>query len=524
MGKMQAWVDDVELDNEDWRTIDGDFGEAASNDNYRFLVVNFQIEGDTEAELTDRFNETRTEFLSKGQRVRLSLDDTSGKYYADIAPGDGEHTDVQSWIQPNPAHKQTGHRLRLQLIVVAIQNAGSGAAGSATDLEGTQGTIRVNSQFNAARVESRTFQATFGSLLDPDANGPFVLTSVEDDSSGNARFVFSAPVGVVFATGMKLITSGTANYPGQHVVTAIAGDKVTTETPFGATDTGTATIGETDDAEEVYDNQRNSILTTFLQTATDGDRDGTSMLALVVEQVETLEGGSLVNVFLQSRRIKPSTGITGERELKFEIETEAVQQWPQHQQAGRNPDIVSVWGYLEIDEAQANDTLDKLWADTIEPGIRTVVSNETGEALKPIALRRKVNDEGRIQFQCIYQAKNLTVLHYKRTIAWRVDPDYVKLGGTEGHHHVQRPPVPPPTFATVTVSRVGIGPVRLNVDAPKLAGFTPVPAGTQKTEEPVQSEFDPNVWIQSASQAYEYMKFKDGAKVKIAKVFTQSGR
>ena len=524
MGKMQVWVDDFELDNEDWRTIDGDFGESSSSDNYRFLVCNFQIEGDTEEELTDRFNETRTEFLSKGQRVRFSLDDTSGKYYADIAPGDGEHTDVQSWIQPNPAHKQTGHRLRLQFIVVAIQNAGSGAAGTATGLEGTQGTTRVNSQFNASRIESRTFQATFGSLLDPDANGPFTIISVEDDGSGNARFVFSAPVGVVFAAGMKLITSGTANYPGQHVITAIASDKVTTETPFGATDTGTATIGETDDADEVYQNQRNSILTTFLQTATDGDRDGTSLLALTVEQVETLEGGSLVNVFLQSRRIKPSTGIVGERELKFEVETEAVQQWPQHQQAGAVPNIVSIWGYLDIDEAHVSPSLDQMWDEEIEPAVRFIVSNETGETPKPIVLRRKFTDEGRIQFQCIYQTKNATVLHYKRTIAWRVDPDYVKLGGTEGFHHVQRPAVPPPTFATVTVSRVGIGSVLLNVDAPKLAGFTAVPAGTQKTEEPVRSEFDNNVWIQSASQAYEYMKFKDGAKVKIAKVFTQSGR
>ncbi len=527
MSKMQVTIDDNDLDNGTWRTIDGEIGESVGSDDHAFYVANFQIEADDAEELMIRVKETRDEFNTKGVQVFISLDDTSTQYYAEPAVGDGTYTDVRSFIQPHPAHKQTNFRYRMQLVVEAIQvisSPGAGGGGSGV-LANVGGGLRFNKQFYASRVESRSFQATFVSNFDGVANGPYTIASVEDDGGGLAVFVLSTTP-VAFAANQKIKVSGSTNYNGDHTITAIdtGTKKVTTTIPFGATDVGTAYIGELTSATANYEAQRDTIMTTYLDTLADGERGATG-LTLIVEQLEEVEDGSATNVFLQSSRMKYTANVTGQRKFDMKIETEDVQQWSKASGAGARPAIHTVSGTFEMDEAQRTISLSQVWVTAVKAAVETAIKVENGgETIKPIAIRYAVTTAGLLEFSCIYQSKNILVLHYKRSVSYRVDPDYVKMGGADGYHHVQKPSTPPPTFATVTVTRVGIGNVELDVEAPDIKGLTPIPAGSAESEEDVSANFSSDVWIQTKSQAYEYVRFKDGAEVDVTQVFTQGGR
>lgn len=525
-GKMQVWVDDVELDNADDVTIDGDFGESSSADNQRFLVCNFQIEGATPTDLMRRFNELRAQFNTRSKRVQFSLDDASSQFYADIYPGDGEHSDVVTFIQPNTAHKQTGGRLRCQLVAIATMTLSGLGAGGVDGVAGLE-SFRLTKQFNASRVSERTFVGTFTGTFDEDANGPYSIVAVADDGSGRARFQLSAAP-PAFQAGMKLKVQDTnAVYGGTHKIVSIAGALVVVESAYVSnTTTGNAWVGEATDAEDNWAAQRDYILENYLGTEADGERDATTGLALSLEEIDVADAGQTVNVLLRSTPIRRSTGLAGERSFDIRIEPEKPQWWSKAGQAGERPTLYKCAGHLELDQDQVSTPLLQIWESTIEPAIKAVVQEERGAGTIQLltSVRRLQHQSRRLEFELIYQGGNLGVIYYKRTFQWRYDPDYVKLGGTEGYHHVQRPATPPPTFVIVTVQRVGVGKVRLDVSDPGLAGYTPVPAGTNSQEEDVSGDFGDNIWIQTTSQAYEYMKFKPGSNVRIAKVFTQSGK
>jgi hypothetical protein len=110
MGKPQVTLTDLDgttnpvlLDNTgaaggDWRRIVGDISDDTGIDGARSVSVSFVIEADSADALQTRYATTRSELITRNRRARITLDDASGSYFADIYTGDGKHLGVTTTI------------------------------------------------------------------------------------------------------------------------------------------------------------------------------------------------------------------------------------------------------------------------------------------------------------------------------------------------------------------------------------------------------------------------------------------
>lgn len=538
MGKMQATYDGVDLDrsehatsSERWRRIIGTFGDDTGLDGKRVLAVDFYIYANDAATLEARKAATIADFDKVNGRFTLTLDDTGGGLFADVAPNDGIHSDTACVIVQQANKAQTGHRLNMRLLCVAgvsLPSAGGVPGASVPTWEGLVGNIAYGKDFNSARIEAYRFLATFTTTFDDDQYGPFTVNSVET-AGGKARFVV-ATAPPTFKAGMRLkITAGTA-YLGIHLITAIdvATKKITTDTAYTATATGTAYVGNVKTGEENYLAVRSTILTDYMKVETSGARDEpgvdpvTDPSSKMVLKSEVRDGKdkdqNQFQVFLQSGYMKRKLENTASaRGLSMQLARSEPERWPKD--GGPKPLYLGVKASVPCDVTVLGDgKLYAVWEASLKADVEAAVMDETGEtALKPLSISVGFDDEsGRIECQCTYQARNSVNVAYSVETTIKIDDNRIRAqeSGSEGFHVDQRPPGPPPGTATVTATRVGAGNALPTVNPPPcdFAGCfwdlsTTVTSGA---DNPLDGQFDANLYAVSKTNVYILTKYRDG--------------
>lgn len=520
---MQVTVDGVELDNNSWRYVLEETGDDIGLDNQRALAIDFVIQADTTASLQERYAQTREDFIKSNIRAVFTHDDSASTTFADVSPGDGIHTDVRCTIGIVSGKAQTGHRYYCRLYVLAgvqIPNAPGGAVPGSGDTTyaGLTSSISRKRMLDAGGIESRTALLTFGTTYNGTANGPYTLSSVED-SGGKAVFVV-ATTPVAFSEGMRLEVSGSSAYNGVHLITAIntTTKKITTDTTFGSTDTGTVYVGDITTGQENYDAAKSTIFTDLMGVESDGSRDATTGLKLTKQMFEDNdELGKQLTVMLESRE-DDDVELTGvnNADRGFEISIGEVEPDTWNPKGGTTPRLITVTGSCVLDKdlmASGTLVLHQLFNSTILPQIKSHMLTQTGYAAAK--LRSKSFESqlsaGRLGFQLIYQVRNLKTITYKSTDRVQTEDDVVSWKAGKYDYEQRQEGLPPRTIAR-TVVRTGWNKVSLKVPTP--AGDAPgatYRAGPSSSEMDTESSPDGLIYIQSKTQIFVRRVYEGGS-------------
>lgn len=524
---MQATVDGVNLDNGTWRRVVGQFGDDTGLDGRRVLAVDFIIEADSAATLASRYKATRDDFIKVNPRATLTLDDTGGEDWADVSPSDGFHTSTRTTVGIAAGHEQTGNSHYCRLYILADTSppnaggAGGGAASGLSTYKGLQGTLRRTISYNAGRVQSRAVLATFVTTFEYNTATTYTINSVAS-GGGFAVFTF-AEAPTAFSAGMKLkVLTSTGAYLGVHVVTAVnVGAKtVTTATAYSASVTGTAQLGTQTTGLANYTAAKAAILADHLLTDNDGSRNASSGMVLTVDKEEDLsEDGNEVQVLLQSEYQEVELANTaGSRGLVVNISHSRPDRW--HPGGGTTPRFLMVTGHFFVDrDTLGASSLHEVFESTARAEIEAYVKSESGEnrirlLQQSFASSRK---DHRVEFALRYQARNVTVIDFKRSQESREDDDTVHYKAGK-YDYEQRPEGLPPKTITVTVSRIGLNRQTLNVPAPsgESGGAVYRPIGTSTSEEEADTPFG-RVWIQTKAVGFVRRVYEGGGGVEVVK-------
>lgn len=522
---MQVTVDGNNLDNGTWRRLVGSYGDDTGVDGRRVVVVDFIIQADTAAELSTRYKSTRDDFIKVNPRAVLTLDDTGGVDDIDVSPSDGFHTQVATAVGLAPGHEQTGHSRVCRLYIVADTSppnaggAGGAAASGVSTYDGLQGTLRRTITYNTGRVQSRAVLATFVSTFAYATATTYTIASVAN-SGGKAVFTF-AEAPVAFSAGMRLkVLTSSGAYLGVHVVTAVnVGAKtVTTDTTYSASVTGTAQLGTVTTGLANYTAAKTSILEDHLLCDSDGGRDSTSGMVLTVDKEEDLtEDGNEVTILLQSEyQEEDLASLTSNRGLVVNINQTRPERWSPG--GGVTPRFLNVTGHFYVDKSVLGaSSLHAVFESSARADIEAYVKTETGEnAIRLLATSFSSSKrDHRVEFALRYQARNTTVLDYKRTQESREDDDSVhwKVGK---YDYDQRPEGLPPKQVTISVSRIGLNKQTLTIAPPASDGAGAVyrAAGVAEAEEEVVTPFG-RVWIQSRTAAFVRRVYQGASGVQV---------
>lgn len=523
---IQVTIDGNNLDNGDWRRVLG-FSDAVGSDFRRVVVVDFLLEADTVAALNQRYDALLDDFVKVNPRVVVTEDDTAGYAAVDMAPNDGRHGAVGVTLEMAPGHEQTGWskylRLKIESTVNAVNAGGGGTSGTVSAYDGQHGTYQKIVDYGPGRVPTRGWQGTFVSTF-AYSGTTLTFTSVENNGSGKARFVLdaggSAPE--AFTEGMRIeVVTSSGGYLGRHVVTAVdvPGKKITTDTTFAATATGTLKQGEITTGLANFSAARSSILTTHLLTTTTGARGATG-LALTVEKVENAQGDDQsVTVYLQSETLPVDLtgavfgGSRADRKFSMTIKTERAERWNPH--GGTRPVYVVAEGVAVLDMSiVGTDPLHSAFAAKLQPEIEAAVKSETGENTIRL-LKRSVGSnrlDGSVIFSLRYQARNTMVLSYSVETQTQESPNHIEwIRG--GYHYLQRPEAPRPKTATVTVTRVGRNKVTLSPPKPPSeseGSWEAIGPMATKDLQPEESDFG-TLYSQVAVQTFIRYRLEGGA-------------
>lgn len=526
---MQVTVDGNNLDNGTWRRLVGSFGDDTGVDGRRVVVVDFVIQADDAPTLSTRYKSTRDDFIKINPRAVLTLDDTGGVDDIDVSPSDGFHTQVATAVGLAPGHEQTGHSKVCRLYIVAdtappnAGGAGGAAASGVSTYTGMQGTLRRTITYNAGRVQSRAVLATFVSTF--VYGSTLTFTSVENDGTGKARFVLdsggNAPT--AFAAGQRInVLTTNGGYLGVHIVTAVevGTKKITTDTAYGATAAGTLKQGVRTTGLEHYTAAKTSILEDHLLCDSDGGRDATSGMVLTVDKEEDLtEDGNEVTILLQSEyQEEDLPSLPSNRGLVVNINQSRPERWSPG--GGVTPRFLTVTGHFFVDKSVlGSDPLHRVFEASAKGDIEAYVKAETGEnAIRLLATSFSSSKrDHRVEFALRYQARNTTVLDYKRTRESREDDDSVhwKVGK---YDYDQRPEGLPPKQVTISVSRIGLNKQTLTIAAPSGDGAGAIyrAAGVAEAEEEVVTPFG-TVWVQSKTAAFVRRVYQGASGVQVVK-------
>lgn len=511
---MQVTVNGVDVDNGTWRTLVGEsFGDSMGDDGLRVCAADFYIEGDTPDELKQRYAATLAELIAQDVRITFNTDAATAGLDADMSPGDGIHTNTMTRVEKVASVTQTAYRFHCRLYATAYISPpvrGTGVGTSVDLFAGEVGRRMFTKVHNAGRVESRTLLVEFLPTFDDEAEGPFTFTAVTD-VGGLARFDFQ--VGTVlpaFAAGHRLKVASGTGYVGIHVVTAIdvANRRVQTDSPYVATATGSAFVGEIIPADTHYQAARDELLD--MLGTDEGDRDSTTGLALVKETAEDAGDGQSLVILLQAEWGEADLGPEVRRQTITIIEEEP-QAW--HPGGGTRPVYLNVTGGVEVDRDQAPN-LHAQWA-VIEPKVMAAVRANTGKSdLRPL-FRKFASDpkEGLITFDIRLQADNSTVLSHEEKEAITIQDDTV--GGKAGRYdYDQRPEGLFPKTVVISVARVGRTlQTPLPVGRPANEGAATYRAvSDQSSKERSITPFG-DVWIQSRAVAYQRREYEGSADV-----------
>lgn len=512
-------IDSVEINGVDGRRLHGQISDTNVGGTIREVGISGLLTGTDVADLQDKWQTAKDVCNTRDKHCVISIDGSASGFLEEFFSGDGKTTGIVTYITGDTSRVGTATTMPFTLFitvteVIVVPSSGGGSAGEVVEtFDGQVGEWRLMKVFSDARTESRIMTIDFGLLYDPDAFGPFNFTAVASNG-GKAEFEFGAGdlTGILFKVGQKLIVSASVNYDATHTITAIsaATNKITTDTVFTSTDTGTASIGEADTPQEVYDAARAGLLT-LLGVGADGTRDTTTGLVLTNETVE--DKGDLLMTVLNAEWVEKSYD-DNIRNYQLSLNTSEIPDWPD--EAGPRPQVLNAIVSFSVDKVQAGtDDVRAMWT-TIRAAVLADIAASSqatgvvGPIDEGISWDKKA---GSVSIKLGFIAKNATVFEFSRVTSTHKELDYVNWKDSEGYDTIQTGPESVLKMLSVTVARTGVGIVQLTITPPVAeSGYTYLSISEDDTvSNPVRRKEIGQVYSQTRSEIFKRFKFRSGA-------------
>lgn len=526
---QQLRVDTTDLDNGSWRHIVSPFFvEQTVAGDFDRLTVSFIIEGGTSDELTTRWNQTVTDFMKEGGRIIALLDDATTETVADWYPNDGLHINTATSVSWLDEGEQTNFSLHCVFQALGSK-ALPGGGDSYFPLAGQASAITVGKQLGAGRDEVRVVNGVFKTTFDPDAYGPFAISSISDNG-GNVRFNLTGGL-PTFKSGMKIDVSGTNLHNGVHVVTAITGQDVDTTQPYLGADTGgSANIGEPTTGKEHYDNARSTLFSNYLEVGTGGERDPTTKLVLIQEQTShTNENADDLEFILTAttQEYALSTAVNGPDNVVrgFFIEYQRAQPEIWDRNFGPRPTDIIAQGTVSIDRDKGVIKTLGDWWDTIEDNVLDNLRDDNNVSGVEKILSREISlnpHNWTISFTLTVRVGWAGFLQQTKEISFADQLDFTAWSDSDGFDVLQRPKSASRKTAVSVIRRTGEGTVteqqvRGFAEPPREAGFTWLLTNVRETRrDRIAMDASDNMAIQDFEFIFQRFKIRGGNITQVA--------
>lgn len=514
----QITIDGINVGGTGGRTIYGQINNTFDSSGIRVLSCSIMIEGSSASDLQDKWETAKAAFIKKDKRITITLDSSVTNYFEDIFPGDGRTQSCFSYIGMDPDEISTATNLYCTLTIAAQQSEITPPATTSPSnpnklpqFKGQIGSYKLTTLLNEARIESRALLINIGTVYNKSAYGPFNITSVES-AGGKARFILDSVGGITtFTDDMKLYVSGTTNYNGTHIITAIdvGTKKITTDTTWTGTDTGTVLIGEATRPEDVYTEIRSSLLS-LIGIDSDGSRNSTTGLVLSGETSDRTNEGI---VFLLSSEWVQKDYNDAIRNFQLGIEVTEVPEW--NEEAGIKPVLINAVVVFGVDKDVAGtDNPYTMW-NTIRGAVITDIKSQISEGTAEGPWTESIKHDkktGQVEVAMGFIARNTDVVSYKKVTQTQEELDFTTWRDSEGYDHIQMPPGAKPKIVTVSVERVGRNPGGISITPPQESGYTFIEITEQLgIEGPItRRNFNGQYWVETLTKVYRRFNLRSG--------------
>lgn len=513
-------IDSVEVNGVDGRRLHGQIVDSNIGGTVREVSISGLLTGTDIDDLQSKWQTAKSVCNTRDKHVTVSIDSSSTGNLEEFFTGDGKTTGIVTYITGDLSRIGTATSMPFTLHVtvtevIAVPSGGGSGAGDVVEkFAGQVGDWRLMKVLSDSRTESRILTINFGLLYDPLSLGPFNFTAVASNG-GKAEFEFGAGdlTGITFAPGMKLVVSSSTNYDAVHTVVGItvATNKVLTETTYTSTDTGTATIGEVDTPQEVYDSARSGLLT-LLGVGADGKRDSTTGLVLMNETIE--DKGDLLVTILNAEWVEKSYD-DDIRNYQIALNTSELADWPDSPEAGDRPSAISAVVSFSVDKVQAaTDDPKPMWTTIRASVIADIKTNSNATGIvgpldEQIAWDKK---SGSVQVTLSFVAQNVTVFAYSRVTSTHTELDYNSWTDSDGYSIIQTGAEPLAKFISITVTRTGVGVVTLEATKPRESGYKYIEVSEDVTvSDPLDRKEIGLVYTQTLAKVFKRFKLRTGS-------------
>jgi len=517
---VSVTIDSVEINGADGRRLHGQIGDTNIGGTTREVSLSGLLTGTSVEDLQTKWQTAKDACNTRDKHCVISIDGSASGFLEEFFTGDGETTGIITYITGDTTRIGTATSMPFTLFITVTtvitipSGGGSGAADPVVEFEGQVGEWRLMKVYSDARTEARILTVTFGLLYDAGAYGPFNFVSVAD-LAGKADFQFGAGdlTGLTFKAGQKLIVSASVNYDSTHTITAIdtGTDIISTETTFTSTDTGTASIGESDTPQEVYDAARAGLLS-LLGVGADGTRDGTTGLVLTNESVE--DSGDVLTTVLNAEWVEKSYD-DDIRNFQIAMNTSELPDWPEDTEAGDHPMAVSAVVSFSVDKVIATtDDVRAMWTTIRASVIGDIKANANATGVvgpldEGISWDKKA---GTVSVAMSFIAQNATVFAYSRITSTHEELDYNSWKDSDGYDIVQTGAEPMVKTVSITVTRTGVNVATLTVTPPSAGGgFRYIEVTSDESiSNPIDRKEIGPVYTQTLSKVFRSFKLRTG--------------
>lgn len=479
--------------------------------------VEFVIEADTEAQLSDRLDATMREFNKRNVEMkgfRSTEADVIFHWYS----GDGETQDIQCVVTMLPQMEtKNSYYMYLEITANLVLNVppGGGTLRPTDEIEGLVGqNVQVVEVHEAGETTTISASGAFQTILADEDLGPFTITQIIDDTAGGTSYIrvqlATTPTGVI--VGDYATLTGTTTYNGQHEVVDVDGNDLVLNYPYIIDDTsgGTCNVGEIKLARALLDAAKPAIMTLM--------GVGSNNLTLTHRTINDLgDGVAEFNFVAQEQDFVPGGIGDGDTQLVRAIQMRIAEQ--SHQGLELNSAVNSFGAadygvmvaegqvVLNRDSASFVDDLETLWTSTIRADILTRIVARTGASSITVTFEDISIDITTPAINFTITAvdsnfNNALVLEYNRSQSV-VDEPWIYSKGN-GLHGIQFEAAPPIATLVRVVVRVGVAQVDLStLAAPTEAGYSfHLHSYTDDERGPIRAGELTNVYMQKRTETW----------------------
>jgi len=508
-------VQGVSLIN-DWRKTATAIVEGADETgSVRYAACDFVIEATSEAELAQRWNETKRDFIRMNVAAYGYTSDPNAKLF-DFQLGKDGTTDIIVVVSEVPQEGGTLHSKYCTLDVVArVEDFDlTGQTLPADQREGLVGGVEVVTAEEIGKFKGVSVGATYRSIQEPESIGPLNIVGIVDEG-GLARINFGATLPTLPPTPYATV-SGTANYNGQHRVVDDGATYIVLDLPFVSVEgtVGTVSIGAIKTAEELFIEHKDALMAL---AGIDGEE-----IAVVNVHKHALGDGSVEFVITGAEMdFNPNFDSSASPDEQPVRSTQLmVYRGPPMDNWSSDPDLAALGasstppfqavaeGVIVLSKNDVTGDLIDEWQNNLESGVMTRIADEVSDFVPHTVELTMNHAKPSVTFVISGFGDFNDVLSISRETTKHTPREVMVYNRGDSRHGMQVPNTEPVVTLTRITARVGKDLVNMATSPPTESGyhFQLVDENDQSSSPTKFGDLDGEYYTQTRTEVYLRLK------------------